>query len=97
MVRQWTKEYLNVMNSMNFDSSSASNWESFDEYKQKEFAAVHTTLNRPIHSYSWMNGTCDCSDFFKLFYCQHVIGTAIRSNVVSAPEEAKNIPIGQKR
>lgn len=46
---------------------------------------------------NWMNGRCHCRNFFKEFICEHVIGIALRLKIVSAPNEAKIIPLGQKR
>lgn len=72
-------------------------WSTFDEYKSEAFAVVHTSFNYPVTSDNWLFGECDCSDGFKLFVCQHMVGIALRLKVTVAPSEAKTIPIGQKR
>lgn len=137
MVHQWSTEYVNGLNEMNFDAPKielkhwtagynfarsnfniTSNeiedkivytislndkitpdheWNSFKEFKETEFSFVHTSFDNPVTSENWQNGDCDCPDFFKLFVCEHLIGIALGLKVISAPVEAKTIPIGQKR
>lgn len=73
-----------------------SEWKSFSDYKHSLLCA-HVKFQYPITTENWMFGSCDCKEGLKLFICQHIIGIAIRSKVATAPPEAKNIPIGQKR
>lgn len=72
-------------------------WTAFDEYKREAFAVTHTSFSYPVTSENWLFAECDCSDGFKLFVCQHMVGIALRLKIVTAPSEAKTIPIGQKR
>lgn len=139
MMKQWSIEYVNGLNEINFgatkielknwtagynfaksntkitssisddtifytvavhsadDDIQSESWKSFKEFKDSVFAFVHTSFDYPVTSENWQNGDCDCSDFFKLFLCEHLIGIALRLNVISAPIVAKNIPLGQKR
>lgn len=81
------------------DSVSDKNvrWKTFDEFKQIEFAVVHTEFDYPVTAENWLSGECDCSKFFKEYLCGHLIGIVLRLKIISAPVEAKTIPIGQKR
>lgn len=72
-------------------------WKSFNEYKKYAFAFAHTTFDYPVTSDNWLNGECDCANGFKLFFCEHMTGIALRLKAATAPVEAKTIPIGQKR
>lgn len=74
----------------------SSEWKSFNDYR-KSLLRVHVKFEYPVTSENWMFATCDCREGFKLFICQHIIGIALRLKVATAPPEAKNIPIGQKR
>lgn len=78
------------------DAIQSESWKPFKEFKDS-FAFVHTSFDYPVTSENWQNGDCDCSDFIKLFLCEHLIGIALRLKVISAPIEAKNTPLGQKR
>lgn len=72
-------------------------WKSFNDFKKYAFAVAHTTYEHPVTSQNWIHGNCDCSDGFKKYLCEHMIGIALRLKLVTAPLEAKTIPIGQKR
>lgn len=72
-------------------------WENFEDFKKNGFAIAKTTYVYPVTSENWILGECDCSNFFKLFVCEHLIGIALRLKVIQAPAEAKTIPIGMKR
>lgn len=135
MIMQWSDEYINGLNSINFKEpkielkawtsgyqfarsntkiTSKANenkivyaiplvdaiqleWKTFDEFKKYEFCVIHTEFDYPVSSANWLAGVCDCSKYFKEYVCEHLIGIALRLKLVSAPIEAKNIPIGQKR
>lgn len=81
-----------VDGSNNFDA-----WTIFDDYKQEAFAVFHTSFDYPVAAENWVFGDCDCENGFKLFVCEHMIGIALRLKAVTAPIQAKTIPIGQKR
>lgn len=78
-----------------FDDSNA--WTDFDCFRSEAFSFNDTSFNYPISRENWLSAQCDCGDFFKLFMCRHIIGIGLRMKVITAPAEAKNIPIGQKR
>lgn len=78
------------------EDSVSEEWKNFADYK-RSLETVHTTMKHPIRANNWRNGECDCGNFFKNYVCEHVIGVALRLKIVSAPIEAKNVPIGQKR
>lgn len=75
----------------------STNWPSFDVFKKNSFAFFDCYFPFPLNSENWKLATCDCSDFFKLFMCEHVVGIAIRMKMYTVSPEAKNVPIGQKR
>lgn len=53
------------------------NFNTFDEFKQKNFRAHKVIIHRPIEEPAAF-GLCTCKDFFKNFKCVHVLGIAIR-------------------
>lgn len=71
-------------------------WEHFDDFK-RSLETVHTTFKHPITADNWRSGECDCGNFFKNFVCEHLIGVALRWQIVNAPDEAKIVTIEQKR
>lgn len=72
-------------------------WHSFDNFRKMYFCKCKTTFPTPFNRLTWEKGQCDCTDYFKLNICKHVVGIALRMKYVEAPLEAKNIPIGEKR
>lgn len=72
-------------------------WPDFDSFKKKSFSFYDTTFNYPVKRENWLQGKCDCKDYFKLYICRHIIGIAIRLKCITPPAEAKTVPIGQKR
>lgn len=72
-------------------------WNTFHEFRRYMNSSVHAIFSDPISAENWMSGVCDCSQFFKKYLCEHIIGIAIRLKLVAVPTEAKNVPIGQKR
>lgn len=72
-------------------------WNTFEEFKTNNFACDYVKFPKPFTKENWLEGNCSCKDFFKNFICQHVIGISLRMKYVIAPDEAKNIPLGQKR
>lgn len=85
-------EQYSVDESMNINS-----WKTFSDYRKKAFSFVHATFQYPITADNWNRAKCDCFDGFKLYVCEHIVGIALRLKMVTAPAEAKNVPIGQKR
>lgn len=71
-------------------------WTKFHDFK-RSLDIVHTTFDYPVTLDNWTNGYCDCSNGFKKYLCEHMVGIALRLKVISAPAEAKTIPLGQKR
>lgn len=78
------------------NSIDCTDWTSFEDF-ENSFAFQTATFPYPLNKDNWTLGHCDCCDFFKLFICKHIIGIALRLKFVTAPPEAKNIPIGMKR
>lgn len=72
-------------------------WETFRDFKRYICSSVHTTFEHPTTASNWLNGVCDCRAFYKEYLCEHVVGFALRMKLINAPNEAKTIPIGQKR
>lgn len=71
---------------------------TFDEFKTKNFACHRVTFLKPYTKENWLcTGKCTCKEFFKNFICKHIIGVSLRMKYVTAPDEAKNLPLGQKR
>lgn len=76
--------------------SDCTKWKNFLDFK-RSLDIVHTTFEYPVTINNWTNGFCDCTDGFKKFICGHMVGIALRLKVLTAPVEAKSIPLGQKR
>lgn len=70
---------------------------TFDQFKTNNFACNNVTFPNPFTEQNWLEGKCSCRDYFKHFICQHIVGVSLRMKYVVAPDEAKNIPLGQKR
>lgn len=79
-----------------YNDEPPDSWIVFKDYRDS-LNIAHTTFRTPVTTANWANGECDCSDFFKLYMCEHVIGVALRLKCLTVPLEAKTIPIGQKR
>lgn len=75
--------------------SFASDWTTFDAYKEQHFSTYEVCINED--GTLWKDGECTCPAFLKDFICKHVVGVAIRCKYVVEPPPARNIPIGQKR
>lgn len=67
-------------------------WTTFDQFKTRAFIGW-----KIVWETNWRNVTCNCPVFLKNYICKHVVGIAIRKNLIAVPNEAKNVPIGQKR
>lgn len=72
-------------------------FEDFDSFKSKSFSFYDTTFCYPAKRENWLQSECQCSDYFKLYICSHIIGIAIRLKCIAPPAEAKAVPIGEKR
>lgn len=72
-------------------------WNSFNEFRKLNFACHDVTFPMPYTKDNWIEGTCTCSTFLKTFICEHVVGISLRMKFATAPDEAKSIPLGQKR
>ncbi len=66
----------------------------FDEYK-RSFLIWTATVAKNANALN--ESRCNCPPFAKDYICKHVVGLCIRLKLVSAPPEAKTVPIGQKR
>lgn len=66
---------------------------TFDEYKTNAFKSYDAEIDKN----NWRNSTCSCPFFLKKFMCKHILGILLRTKVLHAPSEAKNVPIGEKR
>ncbi|CAF3022090.1 unnamed protein product, partial [Rotaria sp. Silwood2] len=55
-------------------------WNSFDQFKILQFGNWKVTLSND--GTEWKSGTCNCPNFFKEFICKHVIGMAIKIEVL---------------
>lgn len=75
----------------------STNWQCFDDYKKNSFDFYDTVFKFPISRDNWLISECDCENYFKLYMCEHIIGIALRMKCITAPAEAKHVPIGQKR
>lgn len=78
------------------NDESPDSWNSFIDYK-RSLDMAHVTFIAPVTTANWASGICDCGRFFKEYMCDHVIGVALRLKCLTVPNEAKTIPIGQKR
>lgn len=68
-------------------------WDTFDNFKQSHFSIWTITINEKDIS----DFHCTCPYYLKKSICKHTLGMQIRLKLVSAPPEAKTIPLGQKR
>lgn len=69
-------------------------WKTFEEFNEYRNGVwvIH------IGDQNLENSSCTCPVFLKQLTCKHVLGMLIRLGLCSnVPEEAKNVPIGQKR
>jgi hypothetical protein len=85
--KEFTDEFVSSL------LSSAQNCVSFDEYRQTRESMWTVNLSKS----SWRTGNCNCPVFLKQGVYKHLIGMAIRLGVAKPPDEAKNIPLEQKR
>lgn len=68
-------------------------WKTFEEFKKYNYSIWIITI-----VYNNLNeSACTCPYFLKHLQCKHVLGMKIRLKLVDVPNEAKLIPLGQKR
>lgn len=72
-------------------------WNSFEDFKANNFQFNYVVFPASLTKSNWNEGKCDCSAFFKVYMCEHVLGISLRMKFVVAPDEAKSLPLGQKR
>lgn len=68
---------------------------SLNEYKEKKDNYFHVTM--PLDSSKYLKASCDCSFYYKKYFCCHTLGAAVRMGYVSIPKGACTIPIGMKK
>ena len=70
-------------------------WSTFKEFEESLKSIWCTIIDKD----DWKNKSCcTCPYFLKNYLCKHIIGIANRRNIPGAtiPEQAKDIPLGQK-
>lgn len=69
-------------------------WSDFDQFINGAFQKFWTVH---ISKRDWkLCSRCECPDFFKNHMCKHIIGIAIRVNIIKCPKSAIPTPLGQK-
>ena len=68
-------------------------WKTYDEFRKYSSEVWIVTIN----SEDLLSSTCTCPPFLKHKSCKHVLGLQIRLKLIQAPQEAKEVPLGQKR
>lgn len=86
-----------VYHTGNTEAGNSVEFDDFDDFKSKSFSSFDTTFSYPPKRENWLKSECQCSDYYKLYMCHHIIGIAIRLKCVIPPAEAKSVPIGEKR
>lgn len=104
----WAKMNLSMNNKNNADEmlytfstnpsvpGECSSWKTFDDYKNS-LSDIQVSFPLPYTKENWLAGRCTCKEYLKNYICTHIVGISIRMKYVIVPDEAKNIPIGQKR
>lgn len=71
-------------------------WTTFEEFRSQHFSSYEVLM--PINTDKWADdGSCTCPQFFKKRMCKHLVGLAIRLDLTTVPQAARNLPISQKR
>jgi len=68
-------------------------WDSFEDFVEYYRSIWVVTVLDDVPKTS----SCTCPAFAKKSLCKHSLGMKIRQKLVTLPEEAKGIPLGQKR
>ncbi|GBM65566.1 hypothetical protein AVEN_169848-1 [Araneus ventricosus] len=71
-------------------------WTSFDEYKT-EYSNCIWKMTVSASDSDGSVSTCSCPVFAKKYICKHGLGMLIRMEREKVPNEAKGLPLGQKR
>jgi hypothetical protein len=71
----------------------------FNEFVNINFGIIRVSI---LLSTKREDSTCTCTAFYKRNKCKHIIGILARKDLypnseLTIPQEAKNIPIGQKK
>lgn len=71
-------------------------WKTFNQYKKNGFAKIYA-VKMNMSKADWStNPRCTCPHFWKKYTCKHVIGTALRFQLVKCPQNAIPTAIGKK-
>ena len=93
-----SKQELSTSSIKHYVSSIASlSFASFEQYHAVTFSIWCTRFPINVDSTNWLNGRCSCPFFFKNNQCKHLIALAASLKLVTIPDCAKTVPIGQKR
>lgn len=68
-------------------------WSTFSIFKERAFVLYQVN----IPDENWKKGTCTCPHYLKHYMCKHLLGISIKNELVAAPLEASQIPIGKRR
>jgi hypothetical protein len=71
------------------------NFSSFEEFE--EIGSNFYYVKIPREKENYLNGTCDCPNFFKEYICKHILGIALRLKHAVLPKEVCNVTLGKKR
>ena len=67
-------------------------FEGFDQYHNIINNIWKTCLNRN----NYLESVCSCPAYLKNYFCKHIIGVDKLEKLVTIPNDAKSLPIGQK-
>ena len=68
-------------------------WQNFDDFRECYYGTWMVTV--PVSDDEEFS--CTCPAYTKHCICKHVLGLKIRQKSICVPNEAKQIPLGQKR
>ncbi len=88
------KDPITEYDEMIFTESFQSNrWLEFDSMAEMRLSIWKVS----VESNDWESATCTCPVFLKEYICKHSVGLPVRLKLLTVPDTAKTIPIGQKR
>ena len=90
ITKRQMKEYCGAANS-NYSP------QTFDEYHRIFFSMWCVEFPANANETSWKEARCSSPTFQKNYIYKHIIGIAARLKLVTIPNLAKNVPIGEKR
>ena len=76
------------------DFEKRENTKTFDEFRKLQFGTWVITI---FDEGTADSSLCSCPYFLKNNICKHALGMLLQLKVVQALEDAKRIPLGQKR